>query len=278
MRRKNILFLGFGDLARRACAQLTGHRRVGVARSRKPMPEGAELWLGAIEDEPMLARLAQEHWDAVVVTLTPAAHTDEAYRQAYVATLESLLPVWRAQPPGLVLWASSTGVYGQSDGSWVDETSPAEPSSFSGRRLLEAEALLQSSGLPVSVLRCAGIYGPGRDFLIRQVRERKGGSSDYTNRIHAEDCAGFIAHLLNRHHQGLPVEPLYLACDSEPATGEDVRRWLAGQLGIPTAELVPSESLRAGSKRCCNRRMLASGYSLVYPSFREGYSALLGKS
>lgn len=278
MRRKNILFLGFGDIARRTCKRLTGHRLVGVARSEKPVPAGVELWVGAMQDEPTRSRIGAERWDAVVMTLTPAAHTDEAYHQAYPATLEALLPVWRAQPPGLVVWASSTGVYAQSDGSWVDETSPTESASFSGQRLLQAEALLQSSGLPTCILRFAGIYGPGRDFLIRQVRERKGGSSDYTNRIHAEDCAGFIAHLLNRNFNGLAVQSLYLGCDSTPVTGEEVRHWLAQQMGIVPAELMPSESQRAGSKRCSNRRMLESGYTLQYPSYREGYRELLGSS
>lgn len=275
MQSKNILFLGFGDLARHTAAQLTGHRLVGVARSPKPPAPGVEFWQGAADSLALRQRLGQESFDALVITLTPTEFSDLAYAMAYVETLRALLPVLHNRTPGLVMFVSSTSVYHQSDGAWVDEDSSTQPDSFSGRRLLEAEDLLRASGLPHTVLRCAGIYGPGRDFLLRQVRAGKGGSADFTNRIHVRDAAGALAHLLAQHFGGAALEQLYLVCDSDPAPGSEVRQWLAGRLGVDVKTLEPSVSERGGNKRCRNQRLLASGYRLLYPSYREGYGALL---
>lgn len=279
MQSKNILFLGFGDLARHTARLLadsaSGHRLVGVARSNKPPFPGVEFWQGAADGLAVRQRLAKESFDALVITLTPSEHSDQAYALAYVETLATLLPVLQSRPPGLVVFVSSTSVYHQSDGGWVDEDSRTAPDSFAGRRLLEAEALLRGSGLRHTTLRCAGIYGPGRDFLLRQVRAGKGGTEDFTNRIHVRDAAGVIAHLLERHFRGEEIVPLYLVCDSCPAPGAEVRRWLAERLGVDPATLQPAASERGGNKRCSNRRLLASGYHLRYPSFRDGYGALL---
>src|SRR5690606_24982960 len=105
----------------------------------------------------------------------------------------------RSSPVRRVLFASSTAVYGQDDGSWVDETSPTEPRRFTGRCLLEAEALLAGSGLGFSNVRFAGIYGPGRGRLLSQVLDGSavfGSEPHITNRIHRDDCAGFLQHLI----------------------------------------------------------------------------------
>lgn len=275
MQSKSVLFLGFGDIARRTANLLQDYRCVAVARSLRTVPPSAEFWCGAADSPAICERMQNRAFDAVVITLTPAEHTPDAYERAYVATLHNLLLVWRAQPPGLVLFVSSTSVYHQSDGGWVDEESDVLPEHFSGRCLLRAERLLQDSDLPVCIVRFAGIYGPGRDFLLRQVRAGKGGSPEFTNRIHADDCAGFLAHLLRRHFAGGTLEPLYIGCDSGPAPGAEVRRWLAERIGVDPAGLVSSISERGGNKRCSNRRLLASGYQMLYPSYREGYGALL---
>lgn len=275
MQSKSVLFLGFGDIAHRTAARLPEHRCIGVARSARKAPEGIEFWQGAADSLLVQERLRQQRFDAVVITLTPAEFTAAAYERGCVDTLRNLLPIWQGNPPGLIVLISSTSVYHQGAGEWVDESSATEPEHFSGRSLLRAEALMKDSGLPSCVVRFAGIYGPGRDFLVRQVRAGKGGSSDFTNRIHADDCAGILVHLLRRHWRGEPLASVYLGCDSNPADGVEVRHWLARRIGIDPGTLVPSASARGGNKRCGNRRLLASGYTLLYPSYREGYSALL---
>jgi Nucleoside-diphosphate-sugar epimerases len=275
LQSKSVLFLGFGDIARRTADVLPECPYVAVSRSIRDVSAGAEFWCCAADSPAICARMQNRVFDAVIITLTPADHTPAAYERAYVETLQNLLPVWRAQPPGLILFVSSTSVYHQSDGGWVDEESEVLPEHFSGRCLLRAESLLRESDLPVCIVRFAGIYGPGRDFLLRQVRAGKGGSAEFTNRIHADDCAGVLAHLLRRHFAGEALEPLYIGCDSGPAPAAEVRRWLAEHIGVDPNSLVPSTSERGGNKRCSNRRLLASGYRMLYPSYREGYGALL---
>lgn len=275
MQSKSVLFLGFGDIARRTAAHLPECHKVGVTRRLRVASDGIEFWLGDADSAAVLAQLRQRRFDAVVLTLTPREFTPTAYERAYVETLRNLLPVWRNAPPGLILLVSSTSVYPQTDGEWVDEESPTEPVHFAGASLLRAEGLLAGSGLVNSIVRFGGIYGPGRDFLLRQVREGKGGSSHYTNRIHVDDCAGLLAHLLQRHWQGKALESVYLGCDSDPAPGIEVRRWLAQRLGLNPDRLVPSESARGGNKRCANRRLRESGYTLLYPSYKDGYNTLL---
>jgi nucleoside-diphosphate-sugar epimerase len=169
------------------------------------------------------------------------------------------------------VFVSSTSVYGQSAGEWVDETSPTEPRAFSGRRVLEGEALARASGTQSVAVRFGGIYGPGRTRLLDEVaagraRWRPG---HFTNRIHRDDCAGVLQHVLEL----AAPESVYLGVDCEPAEERTVFSWLAGRVGVedPAPESEAMRSRGAGSKRCSNRRLLESGYDFVYPTFREGY-------
>ena len=133
--------------------------------------------------------------------------------------LRNLLAALRqqGQSPRRIIFLSSTAVYGQTRGEWVDESSATEPDHFSGRRLLEAEALLRESGVPAIVLRLGGIYGPRRTRLIDEVRQGRAATSRngprYTNRIHRDDCVGALDHLIEL------AEPAdcYLGVDCEPA-------------------------------------------------------------
>jgi nucleoside-diphosphate-sugar epimerase len=174
-----------------------------------------------------------------------------------------------------VVLTSSTSVYGQTNGEWVDETSPTQPEGVSGTTVLKGEALLRAGDVAV---RFGGIYGPGRTSFVDAVRNgtmtvnRR--ASGYTNRIHRDDAARILAHVL-----ALPApERIYNGVDSEPASRADIADWLARRLGVSvqeTAEPEPPSFLR-GNKRVRNARLLASGYEMLYPTFREGYASLLG--
>ena len=279
MSAKNILFLGFGDIAARTSALLPQVRSIGVARSVKKMPADIEFWQGAADAPATLSRMAERPLAAVILTLTPADYSDLAYKVAYVETVSNLIQHWqKTSAPELIVFVSSTSVYAQNDGQWVNESSVTQPDGFAGQRILEAENLLNKSGLPVCIVRFGGIYGPGRDFLLRQVRAGKGGNSDFSNRIHAKDCAGVLALIVQRTLEQQPIGRLYLACDDAPSRSNEVRTWLAQKMGMNPSILVPSESKRGGNKRCSNRLLRALGYQFRYPTFREGYSALMDGS
>jgi nucleoside-diphosphate-sugar epimerase len=219
--------------------------------------------------------------DQVVYAVSPAGRDDALYRAAYVDGLARLLDALHDQGQRLrrIFLVSSTSVYGQAQGEWVDEESPTEPEQFAGRRILEGERLLRDGPWASCVLRLGGIYGPRRTGLIERVRAGRAtlapGPPRYTNRIHRDDCAGALRHLLRLERP----ENLYLGVDSEPADEATVLRWLAGVLGAPAPRLAPEEevkSLRArANKRCRNDRLLRSGYAFRYPTFREGYSAVI---
>jgi len=220
--------------------------------------------------------------DAVVYAASPGGRDDAFYRTTYVEGLRNLLEALKAQgqTPRRVIFVSSTAVYGQTRGEWVDETSPTEPSHHSGRRLLEAEAVLRDSGWPGIVLRLGGIYGPRRTRLVDEVRQGRAaiarGGPRYTNRIHRDDCAGVLDHLID--HAG-PAD-CYLGVDCEPEDEAVVLRWLAGVVGATSPRLAGADARRAvrsGNKRCRNTRLLASGYAFRYPGYRDGYAAVLAE-
>lgn len=275
MQSKNILFIGFGDLAERTCRLLAGHNITGVTRSPKITPKNARIFWGEIGTPTIMDRLNEETFDAVVITLTPKEFSEAGYARAYIEPVQALLQIWKTRCPGKVLFVSSTSVYHQSNGEVVDEQTPVEPQHFSGRCMRAAELLLLSSGVPVSIIRMAGIYGPGRDALIRKVKAGDGGSSQLTNRIHVDDCAGILAHLLNRHFAGLPLEPVYLGCDSLPSVSAEVHDWVAKQLGVCLAEPSVLVKEQGGHKACSNALVVKSGYSFIHPTYREGYGSLL---
>jgi nucleoside-diphosphate-sugar epimerase len=174
----------------------------------------------------------------------------------------------------LFVFISSTAVYGQRDGEWVDEDSATEPTGFNGRLVLEGERLTLGSGLPAAVVRLAGIYGPGRTRLLDDVRggraQCRGDGPVYTNRIHRDDCAGALQHVL-----GLPEpDAVWLAVDDEPAARCDVLRWLASRLGAPAPASVAGPAEPPG-RRCRNAKLRRSGWTPRYPTFREGYESVI---
>lgn len=284
---QKLLIIGCGDLGRRLAGQLAplGYSVTGLRRH--PPEDSAELSYRAVDtaEAGALARVLGEGFDVIVVTMTPGERGDEAYRRAYVQTCENLIAGLgkQKQTPRLILYVSSTGVYGQSQGEWVDENSPTEPPRASGQRLLEAEQVIAGSGYPHVIVRFSGIYGPGRRHLIDQVRMGRAKlSGRYTNRIHADDCAGVMTHLIERQHYGEaiehcgePIKSLYLASDNEPAPMAEVVNWLAMQLEVDRARFDPDSG--GLGKRCSNQRLRESGYQFRYPDYRAGYGALLAE-
>lgn len=278
---QKLLILGCGDLGRRLAGRLAplGYKVTGLRR--RPPEDTDQLTYVAADASriPPLERALVPDYDVVVITLTPDERTDDGYYRSYVRSCENLVMAMKnqAQSPRLVIFVSSTGVYGQSDGEWVDETSPTEPDRFSGKRLLEAEGVISGSGFPYCILRFSGIYGPGRDRMQTLVRQGRATlSARYTNRIHAEDCAGVLAHLIERNRQEQPMEQLYLASDDEPAPMAEVVNWLTMQMKVDQARFARDES-KLG-KRCDNARLKTTGYVLQYPNYRAGYEALLNAS
>jgi nucleoside-diphosphate-sugar epimerase len=251
----------------------------GVRRDPSALPAPLIPVAADLSDERALTPLLPPALDAVVYTAAAGGFTDEAYRRAYVDGIRSLLGalVKGGHRPERILFTSSTGVYGQTDGRWVDEETPPDPVAFNGTRVLEGEELLRASPFRTVSLRLGGIYGPGRDSLMQRLRAggvRCPAPPMWSNRIHRDDCAGALAHLLT-----LPdPAPVYVGVDREPADLCEIMTWLARRMGVEPPE--PAEEgeepgARGSGKRCSSARLVASGYPFAHPTYREGFAALL---
>lgn len=276
-----VLLAGCGDLGTEAGLRFAalGHRVVGWRRTPGKLPagiEGVAADLASSDLPPVPAGTT-----AVVIAVAADAPTEAAYRAAYVGGVTHVLDVLERDGvrPGRVIFVSSTAVYGDADGGWVDEATPPEPGGFSGTILLEAEDILRTrlAGTESTAisLRLGGIYGPGRNRLIEQVRTGAAvvpADVRYTNRIHRDDAAAAIVHLASVADSPAPV---YVGVDDDPADLGAVLRFLAAELDLPEPAVGDAGAARGGNKRCNNRLLRASGLALEFPSFREGYRAVL---
>lgn len=281
MPEASVLIVGCGDVGSRLATQLLENnwQVYGLRRSIDRLPAGVIGVAGDLFNEPCPAQWPKGPLDYLVYSAAATDHDEAGYQAAYVDGLKHTLS-WlkqHGQQPKRLLFVSSSGVYGQSNGQWTDETSPAEASSYSGRIMLEAEQVALHSGIPASVVRLTGIYGPGREWMLSQVRKGYRVAIDpplYANRIHVDDSAGLLAFLLKADLRGNALDDCYIGVDDAPVPLAEVVGWLRERLGV-TEWAAEASVRRAGSKRCSNARAKALGWEPRYPSYREGYAEIL---
>ncbi|MGO4851847.1 SDR family oxidoreductase [Phaeovulum sp. W22_SRMD_FR3] len=281
-----LLSLGHGYSASALGRQLTaqGWRVIGTTRSRADAlaAEGVEplIWPGS-DLAPALA--AATH---LLISVAPDGSDNGGGDPVLAQEAEAI----RAAAPHLawVGYLSTTGVYGDHQGGWVDEDTPLTPGTARGRARVRAEAAWQAlaaeCGLPLHIFRLAGIYGPGRG-PFRKVRD---GSAQRVikpgqlfSRVHVEDIGQVLAASIAQPHPGA----IYNVCDNDPAPPEDVLTYAAELLGVDLppavswdeAEMTPmARSFYAESKKVRNDRMLRElGITLRYPDYRAGLQALM---
>lgn len=277
----SVLIAGCGDIGSRLANQLIPQNWVvyGLRRNVSRLPAGVIGVAGDLFDSTIPAVWPTTPLDYLVYCATPTDRDEAGYRAAYVEGLRKVLG-WLAehhQQPKRIIFVSSSSVYGQQNGEWVDETSPTDASAFSGKVMLEAEQLALNSGFPASIVRLTGIYGPGRSDLSNRVRQGYNVAIDpplYGNRIHADDAAGLLAFLLNADSRGVPLDDCYIGVDDAPAPLAEVVQWMREYLGV-TQWTENATLRRSGSKRCSNARAKALGWVPRYATYKEGYEVLL---
>lgn len=225
-------------------------------------------------------------YEAVVNCVSSAGGGLEGYRLSYIEGQQRILEWLAGRPLRSYVYTSSTSVYPQDGGVEVDETVDTNGPSPTARLLLEAERLVaEAPGLdPWYVLRLAGIYGPERHYLLDQLLEPSGaipGRGDYTlNMIHRDDAVTAIIAALG----GAAPPGIYNVCDSEPTHKAVVLAELAARLERPLPRFDPEavsprlerRGGRMPDRKVSNRKALAClGWVPRYPSFREGYGAML---
>ncbi|RMD84228.1 MAG: SDR family oxidoreductase [Candidatus Dadabacteria bacterium] len=272
-----ILIAGCGYVGTRL-AQLAaeaGHSVLALRRKVERLPDGLPAVRADLRRPADLRDLGGP-FDFVFFTAAADGPSPEEYRAVYLRGLANLLDALGKQrpKPQRLFYTSSTAVYGQTTGEWVNESSPTEPRSAQGQILVESERLVAAAPCPATVVRLSGIYGTERRSLLERVQRgaaRVHPAPCYSNRIHREDAARLLLHLMDHPDP----EPCYIGSDDRPATWREVIEWLAQRLGSAPPAEDPTIPLPPTNKRCSNERLRATGYRLLYPSYREGYEAIL---
>jgi nucleoside-diphosphate-sugar epimerase len=279
---RNILLVGFGDLGAKVASLLTssGYQVIGVRRSASEVAD-ISIITADVTNPASLQPIQHLTPDIIIYCVAAGGQSDMQYKAAYVDGLSNIL---KAQKDNHalkhVVFVSSTRVYGQVADAILDDNSPALPADFGGERLLEAEQLLDAQPYATTVLRLSGIYGPGRLRMIHlaQQPERWPTRNSWTNRIHRDDAAHFIHFLIEEFKPETPniLHRQFIVTDSAPVSQFEVINWLAAKMNLPQRLDVNANEALTG-KRLNNQHMLATGFKLRYPSYKEGYQVLLNE-
>ena len=288
-----ILIVGCGSIGSELANVLSakGHQVTGL--KRKPPLSGPIDYVAAdISSLAGLANLDTDFTQAFFI-VSPDQRNEQSYCAVYETGLNNLLG---KLPETHWLMVSSTSVYGQSvasvpdrlrhsrhpwqsHGEWVDEDSVAEPDNITSQLIRQAEQRLIALKPANIVVRFSGIYGPGRESLLRQAMQTPGIQQTppyFTNRIHQQDCVGVLAFLLEQYLEGRTLAQCYLASDDDPAPMWEVMNWLAEHLHCPPPTVKAVDAGATMNKRCNNARLKALGYRFRYPSYKNGYLKLIG--
>ncbi len=265
-------------VARALLAQ--GHRVTGIrrdsARAAELVGQGIQpLVLDLLDPTAHLALPADT--DAIVACQAASGGDAQAYRDAYLTANQTLLRAAERLPLRALVYTGSTGVFGQTDGSDVHETTQPLPTTATGEVLVQAEDLLRhaaATGSPTRIVRLSGLYGPGRWGTLQRVRSGAlalgPGDDAFMNFCHQADAVQVVLAALDRGQDGA----VYHGSDGHPPTRREVVQWVAEHLGIPachssTMPMGPNRRIRS----VWTRQIL--GIPLQYPDFRSGLAAEL---
>lgn len=269
-----VLILGLGYVGLPLGQELAGHgHEVFGLRRSAVAHQDIQTLIGDITKPETLKSLPSD-WDWIVNTISSSKGGPEDYRAVYFEGTRNIMAHFHARK---YVYTSSTSVYGQTDGSVVDEQSPADPASATSRILVETEQLLLGQKtLPAVILRVSGIYGPGRGHLYQQYLRGEavipGRGERMINMIHVDDVAGAIIAAIKHGKAG----EIYNVTDDEPVSYLEFFRWLSDRLQRPIppfAEEAPTRKRGITNKRVLNRKLRELGWRLKFPTFREGYEA-----
>lgn len=261
--RRSLLIAGAGDTGSRLAALTAGAGFDVLALRRRDVAMGpgiralrADLRSGEGFDA------IPKRLDALVFCAAPDERTEAAYRALYRDGLRRLLD---RGDVGRVLFVSSTAVYAEDAGGIVDEDAPADATAFNGRALIEAERELDAHP-DAAAFRASGIYGPGRERMWHRARRDEPGEPRWTNRIHVDDVASALLHLL----QAPRIARVYCGNDDAPALEHEVVDGLRARLGLLALGAAAGP---VTGKRVSNARLRGTGWSPRFPTWREGYAA-----
>ena len=276
-----ILIIGCGSIGTQLAHNLAakGHDVTGLKRNPPKLDIGEVNYFTA---DISLAYQLEElplDFEFIYFIVSPDGRNKESYQTIYEIGLTNLIDRFAKEgaSPNWI-FVSSTSVYGQSEGEWVDEESIAQPDNITSQYIRQAEQQLMDLNPQNIVVRFSGIYGPGREYLLRMAKQQSVVQKDppyYTNRIHQQDCIGVLIFLLEQSLAGVTLKQCYLASDDNPATMWDVMSWLTEHLSCKPPEVKVNDKEVGMNKRCNNQRLKTLGYHFQYPDFKVGYLELI---
>ena len=275
-----VLILGCGDIGTRVGLSLfdQGWRVAAARRTPDQLPDQFDRHNVNLTEPASWGQLDAVVPDYVVVTPTPQSYDPLGYQAGFAGVATILASQrWVAQCRR-VIWVSSTRVYRESEGGWVDEHSPLNIDEAQASSMIAGEAAIRRAAT-ATIIRPAGVYGDPEGMLIRRVRAGEGGATGalYGNRIHREDLSRLIVHCLERDAGGQSVPPTLVGADNDQTPIHQIEDWLAARLNIALSRRSDSGTVRA-NRRCRNALLEKTGFQLSYPTWREGYEAMLGQA
>lgn len=274
-----VLIAGCGFVGERAADLLhaAGHEVIGVTHSAESAARlsAVKPWRtvacdisnrAAVHD--LAAEVNAASIEAVIHCASSGRGGAEMYQTVYVNGMRHLV---EAFPRAFALYTSSTSVYPQVNGETVDETTEAEPDRDTGRLLRTAEDIALGAG--GAVARLAGIYGPGRSFVLKNLLEGKAGiegnngQGRLLNQIHADDAAAALAHIVTRRLPGI-----YNVVDDGQMTQRQCLQKLCMMFSIklpPVREPDPNRKRGWSHKRVSNAKLHAAGWAPRYPGYLD---------
>ena len=273
----NILIAGAGYLGSAMARSFKDQKQRVYALTREPVKaaafhqEGIHGIAADFNQPETLKKIPAAHF--VVISVAPDQNTEEDYRRIYIEGLKNFLESRRRHPrPYLLVLISSTSVWKDREGGWVDENIPADADTEKGRILRESEKLILESGFPAVIFRLSGIYGPGRnrlDSFEAGKWPRPQEPDGFMNMIHVDDIARAMPVLFKKCQEG----EIYIGTDEEPVLRSAFSRWLSEKTGKAAAGEI--DTGKVTGKRLRNNRLKELGFQFQYPTFREGYSKLI---
>ena len=277
---KKILIAGCGyvgnELGERLSSQ--GHEVWGIKREINSIHPSIHSISADLSKKDTLQKLPK-NVDYIFYMPSPGARNENVYNNVFLKGIRNLVKCMEEKKYDIkkIFFISSTSVYAQNSGEWIDENSSTKPKSSTAKIILQTENYLLNNYFKTTIVRFSGIYGPGRTgFLNKMINDgKKFAHNRFTNRIHRDDCANALIHLMN-----LPnCENIYLGSDNDPADLSVMASWVMEKKGPKNEELEYLTRIKfsktESNKRCSNKKLKETGYKFLFPTFREGYNSII---
>ncbi|MDA9832430.1 NAD-dependent epimerase/dehydratase family protein [Gammaproteobacteria bacterium] len=270
-----ILIAGSGYVGTKLAKLLqeNGHTVYHLSRTEKHVPGCHHISADLLHLNPEILPDVQY----IFYMASPDHRSETAYEHAYIHGLQNLLQAYDHRPIARLIFASSSVVYAENSGQWINETAPTTQEGFRSNILSQAEGIALAHSQSPIVARISGIYGPGRHRLLHQVLNQERFPENhtvYSNRIHVMDLCRALEHLMRIKHN----ESIYNVTDPTPTSINAILSWLAAKTGTPFPEASLSQlsdSHHLKNRRISSERIIRTGFTHHYPSFQEGFNAIL---